>query len=70
MDSDKPVNDDTEREVQEALDEAFKEVRDEGVAQLAKYMKSNYTAFRKQGFSRKNAFTFTIILYQNLLTRG
>jgi hypothetical protein len=70
MDSDKPVDPDTAREVQDAMDEAMKEMRDEGVTQLARYMKSNYTAFRKQGFSRKQSFSFTILLYQNLLLHG
>jgi hypothetical protein len=71
MDSgDKPVDPDTERELQATMNEAVDTMRDEGIAQLARYMKSNYQAFRKEGFSRKNAFTFTILLYQSLLAHG
>ena len=70
MDSDKPVDPDTEREIQAAMDKSVKDMRDEGVTQLAKYMRSNYKAFRKQGFTRKEAFGFTAILFQNLLSHG
>lgn len=70
MDSDKPVDPQTERELQDTLNQAVDDMRDEGITQLAKYMKNNYRAFRKQGFSRKNSFTFTVLLYQSMLHHG
>lgn len=70
VDSDKPVDPETEREVQSAMDNAVEDMRDEGAASLARYLRNSYTAFRKQGFSRRHAFTFTVILFQNLLAHG
>lgn len=67
---DKPVDPATEREIKDTMDEAIEEMRNEGVASLAKYIHSNYAAFRKQGFNRKNSFTLTAILFQNLLAHG
>jgi hypothetical protein len=70
MDSDKPVDPETESVIRDAMGQAIDDMRDEGITQLAKYMRNNYQAFRKQGFSRKNSFTFTVILYQSLLYHG
>lgn len=67
---DKPVDPDTERELQDTMEQVVKDMRDEGITQLAKYMRSNYKAFRKQGFTRKESFTFTALLFQNLLIHG
>ena len=67
MDSDKPVDPETESAIRDAMDQAIDDMHNEGIIQLARYMKNNYQAFRKQGFSRKNSFTFTILLYQSIL---
>lgn len=64
---DKPVDPATEKELQDAMDKAVSDMRDENVVSLAKYMGSNYKAFRKYGFSRKQAFTLTALLFQRLL---
>lgn len=70
MDSDKPVDPEIEQEIRAAMDKATDDMRDEGIASLARYMKKNYEAYRKEGFNRKNSFTFTILLYQSLLQHG
>lgn len=70
VDGDRPVDPDTEREVQDTMDKAVEDMRDEGSASLAKYAGNSYRAFRKQGFTRKQAFTLTAVLFQSLLPRG
>lgn len=70
MDGDKPVDPEIELEIQEAMDKATEDMRDENATSMAKYMMSNYKAFRKQGFSRKHSFAFTVILFQSLLAHG
>jgi len=70
VDSDKPVDPATERELKATMDQAVEDMRNEGMTSLAKYMHSNYTAFRKAGFNRKNSFTLSVILFQNLLAHG
>ena len=70
MDSDKPVDPATEQELKDTMDKAIEDMRNEGVESLAKYMYSNYRSFRRNGFSRRNAFTLTALLFQNLLVRG
>jgi hypothetical protein len=67
---DKPVDPETEREVQAAMDKATEDMRAEGITSIAVYMSNTYKAFRKHGFSRKQAFSFTIVLYQSLLVHG
>lgn len=70
MDSDKPVDPEIELAIREAMDKATEDMRDEGITSLAKYMKKNYDAYRELGFSRKNSFTFTVLLYQSVLQHG
>jgi hypothetical protein len=67
---DKPVDPETEREVQAAMDKATDDMRAEGIASVARYMRTSYDSFRTQGFNRKQAFSFTLMLYQSLLIHG
>lgn len=67
---DKPVDPATEREIKDTMDEAIEDMRNEGMVSLAKYVRNNYVTFRKAGFNRKNSFTLTVILFQNLLAHG
>jgi len=70
VDSDKPVDPATERELQDTMDQALREMQNENTASLARYLRGNYKAFRKVGFSRKESFTFTALLFQTLLAHG
>lgn len=68
MDDDR-IDPETEKALRDAMDEAEKDVRLDGITSMAAYMRQSYEAFRKTGFNRKQSFSFTVLLYQNLLSR-
>jgi hypothetical protein len=67
---DEQLDPETEKALRDAMDEAADEVRDDGITNMAAYMRRSYEAFRKCGFSRRQSFSFTMVLYQSLLSRG
>lgn len=64
---DNQLDPETEKELRAAMDSAAQEERKGNTVELAQYMRDNYLAYRAKGFSRKQAWTFTILLYQNLI---
>lgn len=70
MDEDQPLDPETEREMRETMGQAQASVREEGMHQMARYIRRNYLVFRGQGFSRRQSFTLISVLYQNLLMQG
>lgn len=59
----------TEKTLRDAMTQAEQDVRSDGVASMAAYMRQTYEAFRKTGFTRRQSFSFTALLYQSLLSR-
>lgn len=70
MDDKDKLDPETQKALDEAMEQAAKDVRDDGVASMAAYMRTTYQAFRKCGFGRAQSYGFTALLYQNLLRRG
>lgn len=60
----------TEKEIRDAMGKAASSAREDGIIEMARYMRRNYLAFRAQRFTRKQAFTFTMLLYQAILVNG
>lgn len=69
-DDDTPLDPETERELRDTMDQAGRDVREDGMLDTAKYIRRNYLIFRAQGFSRKQSFQMTSMLYQLMLMRG
>lgn len=67
---DTPLDPETERELRDTMDQAGRDVREDGMLDTAKYIRRNYLIFRAQGFSRRQSFKMTSMLYQLILMRG
>jgi len=70
VDDEGKLDPETEKSIEDVMDQAVREVRDDGITDIAAYMRRTYEAFRKLGFSRRQSFSFTILLYQSLISRG
>lgn len=67
---DQGLDPETEQELRDTMDEAQRNARNDGMLEMARYIRRNYAMFRSQGFSRKQAFTLTAVLYQVMLAKG
>lgn len=63
------IDPETEKAMRDAMDQAEKDVRQDGVDSMAAYMRQTYEAYQKAGFGRTASFVFTIMLYRGLLSR-
>lgn len=66
LDRDK-LDPENERALSEAMDKAIDVARAEGLASVSRYMRDAYDSFRAKGFTRVQAYAFTILLYKSLL---
>lgn len=69
-DNDTPLDPETERELRETMEQAGRDAREDGMLDMAKYVRRQYVCFRAQGFTRRQAFQMASMLYQLLLVRG
>lgn len=60
----------TEKALRDAMSQAEKDVRNDGVKEMAAYMRRTYLSFRQTGFGRAQAYLFTVLLYRSLIRRG
>lgn len=60
----------TEKSLRDALNAAAEDVRQDGITDMAAYMRSTYKAFQDVGFGRVQSFAFTIVFYRTLMNRG
>jgi len=67
---DNGLDPETEKALRDAMDQAEQEVRNDGVASMAAYMRRTYLSFRETGFGKVPSYVFTLLLYRNLIHRG
>lgn len=60
----------TEKALRDAMSQAEKDVRNDGVKEMAAYMRRTYLSFRQTGFGRAQSYLFTFTLYRSLIHRG
>jgi uncharacterized protein (DUF608 family) len=65
-----PIDPETEQEIKAAMDQAVRDASDDGIKDVAGYMRRSFKAFKSEGFSSRQAFIFTLALFHNLLDRG
>jgi len=70
VDDDTPLDPETERELRDTMDQAGRNAREDGMLEMAKYLRRQYLLFRTQGFSKRQSFQMTSYLYQVMLMRG
>jgi hypothetical protein len=67
---DESLDPETERELRDTMSDATLDMWKDGAAGVADYMHSVYSAFREKGFSRKQAFSLCVLLFQKMLANG
>lgn len=66
-DEESQVSPETEAEIRDAMREGASNEQQDSIDNMAKLMRRYYVSFRARGFSRKQAFTFTALVFQRML---
>lgn len=67
MDEEDKLTPEMEAELRGAGDDAFEKLREEGIADLAKFVRRHYMAFRKVGFDKITATILTVHSFKHFL---
>jgi len=67
---DNGLDPETEKALRDTMSQAEKDVQNDGVNEMAAYMRRTYLSFRETGFGRAQSYLFTALLYRSLIRRG
>ena len=60
----------TEQEMRDALNQGVRNVANDNIYELARLIRRYYINFRAQGFSRRQATTLTLVVFQKMVYGG
>lgn len=64
------VSPETEQEIRDALGQGARSAANDEITSVARLLRRYYVNFRAQGFSRRQATMFTMVVFQKMLFGG